>query len=64
MKNLIIFFYLGKPAGIAMQRLKDIWIEKDFEPSAQELLEKLPEVLENVNVVLPKPKSRENVKNK
>lgn len=48
-----------------MQKLKDDWIESNFELTAEQLLEKLPNVVESLNLdLVTKQKSREKVKSK
>lgn len=38
----------GKPIGIAMNRLKDIWMQNHFKFGTEELLKYLPDVIKEI----------------
>lgn len=40
----------GRTLGVIMRKLKDVWEEKEFQPTSEELLKYLPEILEEVSV--------------
>lgn len=35
----------GKMMGIVIKELKDIWLDKDFETNAEELLQEVPRII-------------------
>lgn len=35
----------GKMMGIVIKKLKDIWLDKDFETNAEELLQEVPRII-------------------
>lgn len=41
----------GKVMGVIINKLKAIWVQNEFKPTAEELLAKLPKVLEELNIV-------------
>lgn len=40
----------GRTLGVIMRKIKDVWEEKEFQPTSEELLKYLPEILEEVKV--------------
>lgn len=35
----------GKMMGVVIKELKDIWLDKDFETNAEELLQEVPRII-------------------
>lgn len=41
----------GQLLGVVMKKLRNIWADKEFKASSEDLLKYLPEILEELNVV-------------
>lgn len=41
----------GKVMGIIINRLKEIWVKNEFKPTAEELLEYLPKIHADLNII-------------